>query len=264
MAQHAQERSGRVETRLTKIVVQQPPSIASEVLKQLLDYLFSGEVQPGDRIPSERQLAETLGANRPAVREALRVLAFLGLLDVRQSSGTYFRDPDQDLLFTLFETSLMFGQRRLHDLVEARGELEVLVAGLAAERRSDEDVAVLKSLLDSMRIARGSDFVDADMAFHAKIAELAGNDVLQDLLRGVRTMVRSWMGSNVRGSGSTKVMYNDHVPIFEAIANRDTAAARTAMAAHMAAARGRLGSEFYERSSRPQSVPSESSAPATS
>jgi GntR family transcriptional repressor for pyruvate dehydrogenase complex len=233
-------------TGLNKIVIAQPESVASEVLKRLLEYLFSGEVEPGQRIPSERQLTESLGVNRPAVREAVRALAFLGLLDIRQGSGTYFRDPDQDLLFTLFELSLTFGQRRLHDLVEARGELEVLVAGLAADRRTDEDVEELRGLLADMRRATGSGFAETDLAFHGKIAEAARNGVLQDMLKGVRTMVRGWVISNVTAAGSTTVMYNDHVPIFAAIAAGDVDAARKAMAAHMTGARGRLAPEFFE------------------
>ena len=183
---------------LAKIVVEQQPPLGSEVLKSLINYLFSGEVRPGDRIPSERQLTELLGVNRPAVREAVRALAFLGLLDVRQGSGTYFRDPDQDLLFTLFEMSLTFGERRLQDLVEARGELEVLVAGLAAERRTSEEAKELRDLLAVMRRTQGSEFVEADIEFHSKIADIARNDVLRDMLKGVRLMVRNWMAHNVR------------------------------------------------------------------
>ncbi len=214
--------------------------MGSEVLKSLINYLFSGEVKPGDRIPSERQLTESLGVNRPAVREAVRALAFLGLLDVRQGSGTYFRDPDQDLLFTLFEMSLTFGERRLQDLIEARGELEVLVAGMAAERRTEEEAGELGELLAIMRRSQGSDFVDADIAFHSKIALMARNDVLKDMLKGVRLMVRNWVGHNVRAGGSTLVMYNDHVPILKAIVESDPDAARSAMATHMAGARSRL------------------------
>jgi GntR family transcriptional repressor for pyruvate dehydrogenase complex len=232
---------------LSKIVVAQPEPMASEVLKRLLDYLFSGEVQPGDRIPSERQLTESLGVNRPAVREAIRTLAFLGLLDVRQSSGTYFRDPDQDLMFTLFELSLTFGERRLRSLVEARGELEVLVAGLAAERRSDDDVAALRELLRVMSRTTGTEFVEADMAFHARVASAAQNDVLQDMLKGVQAMVREWVGRNVGAAKTTKVMYNDHVPIFMAIEAGDVAGAKQAMAEHMAGARNRLAPQFFTR-----------------
>lgn len=226
---------------LAKIVVEQQPPLGSEVLKSLINYLFSGEVRPGDRIPSERQLTELLGVNRPAVREAVRALAFLGLLDVRQGSGTYFRDPDQDLLFTLFEMSLTFGERRLQDLVEARGELEVLVAGLAAERRTSEEAKELRDLLAVMRRTQGSEFVEADIEFHSKIADIARNDVLRDMLKGVRLMVRNWMAHNVRAAGSTAVMYNDHVPICKAIVAGDPDAARDAMAKHMIGARKRLG-----------------------
>jgi GntR family transcriptional repressor for pyruvate dehydrogenase complex len=228
--------------------IPKPESVASEVLKSLIDYLFSGQVQPGDKIPSERQLTEELGVNRPAVRQALLTLSFLGLLDIRPGSGTYFRDPDQALLFTLFELSLTFGEPRLRDLVETRTKLETLVAGMAAERRTDAEVDELRELLAQMERSLGEEFVEADMAFHARIAECSRNRVLIDMLKGVRTMVRSWIGSTVLRRSSTEIMFADHVPIFEGIAEGDPERAQQAMAAHMAGATSRLDPAFFTQS----------------
>jgi GntR family transcriptional repressor for pyruvate dehydrogenase complex len=214
--------------------------LGSEVARRLLDYLLSGEVHPGEKIPSERQLAEYLGVNRPAVREAIRALGFLGLLQVRQSSGTYFRGPDQDLLFRLFEWSLLFGEGEARDLIEMRADLEIIAAGRAAERRGDADVTALKDLLDRMRNSDAVEFPDADVAFHSRIAETAGNVVLRDMLASIRTMIRGWVDRNIAAAGTTKIAYRDHVPIYRAIAAGDPEAARAAMAAHMQAAIRRL------------------------
>jgi GntR family transcriptional repressor for pyruvate dehydrogenase complex len=224
---------------LSKITIPKREPLATEVARTLLDYLFSGELVPGDRIPSERQLSEALGVSRPAVREGLRALSFVGLLEVRHSSGTYFRDPDQELLFSIFELSLMFGQGRMSALVEARSELEVCLTGLAAARREDSEVDELAGALQTMERSSGTEFVEADLRFHSIIAAAAKNEVLEQMLRGVRTMVRSWVQTNVRAAGTTRIAYDDHVPIFEGIRDRDVDAARSAMAAHMAAARRR-------------------------
>jgi GntR family transcriptional regulator, transcriptional repressor for pyruvate dehydrogenase complex len=225
---------------LSRIEVAPREPLSAEVTRRLLDYLLSGAVHPGDKIPSERQLAESLGVHRPAVREAIRALSFLGLLEVRQSSGTYFRGPDQHLLFRLFEWSLLFGEGQARDLLETRADLEVIACGRAAERRSEDDVAAMQELLKRMRSSDPEQFPDADVAFHSKIAEIAGNVVLKDMLASIRTMIHGWIGRNIQAAGTTKVAYKDHVPIYKAIAAGDPQAAREAMTAHMQAATRRL------------------------
>jgi GntR family transcriptional repressor for pyruvate dehydrogenase complex len=227
-------------TGLGRIEMTAREPLGSEIARRLLDYLLSGEVRPGDRIPSERQLADYLGVNRPAVREAIRALGFLGLLEVRQGSGTYFRGPDQDLLFRLFEWSLLFGEKEVRDVMEMRADLEIIAAGRAAERRSEADVTALKELLDRMRRSDAAEFPDADVAFHSKIAAIAGNVVLRDMLASIRTMIHGWVDRNITAAGTTKIAYRDHVPIYRAIAAGDPEAARTAMTSHMQAATRRL------------------------
>jgi GntR family transcriptional repressor for pyruvate dehydrogenase complex len=214
--------------------------LGAEVARRLLDYLLSGAVPSGGTIPSERQLAESLGVNRPAVREAIRALGFLGLLEVRQGSGTYFRGPDQELLFRLFEWTLLFGDGKARDLLETRADLETIASGRAAERRSEADVAALGALLERLRVSDQAGFPDADLAFHAKIAELAGNVVLGDMLASIRTVIRGWVERDIAAAGTTSIAYRDHVPIHRAIAAGDPEAARAATAAHMRAANRRL------------------------
>jgi GntR family transcriptional repressor for pyruvate dehydrogenase complex len=233
--------------------------LGSEVARRLLDYLLSGEVHPGQRIPSERQLAELLDVNRPAVREAIRAVGFLGLLEVRQGSGTYFRGPDQDLLFRLFEWSLLFGEGQARDLIETRADLEIIASGRAAERRTEDDVAALKALLHHMRDSDMAGFPDADAAFHSKIAEIAGNVVLKDMLASVRTMIRGWVGRSITAARTTKIAYRDHVPIYRTIAAGDPEAARTAMASHMQAATRRLLATREVPESQPVEKPSSAS-----
>jgi len=229
---------------LSKIIIPAREPLATEVARRVLDYLFSGEIKPGSRIPSERQLSEALGVNRPVVREALRTLSFLGLLDIRQSAGTYFVDPYQDLLFTIFELSLIFGQHRLVELIETRIELEVVIAGLAASRRTADQIKRLDENLETLRRAKGVTFIEADYAFHATIAEAAHNDVMRDMLKGVRTMVRKWLGTHIRyaNPATTAIAFAEHVPIFVAIRDQNVDAARAAMTTHMVEAKKRLAS----------------------
>ncbi|MFJ8532194.1 FadR/GntR family transcriptional regulator [Streptomyces sp. NPDC093591] len=225
---------------LSRIKVEPREPLASEVSRRLIDYLMSGEVAPGERIPSERQLTEMLGVNRPTVREAIKSLGFLGLLEIRQSSGTYFRGPDSDVLYRLFELGLVLGERGSKDLLRARAELEVLVAGLAAEAIDAEGAGLLRARLETMRTCADEDFPEADMAFHATVADLCGNVVLRDMLKGMRAMIqRGWIERTVPTRGR-QVAYDDHVPILEAIERGDGEAAREAMAHHMDGATKRL------------------------
>jgi|Tabmets5t2r1_1033131.scaffolds.fasta_scaffold13776_2 GntR family transcriptional regulator, transcriptional repressor for pyruvate dehydrogenase complex len=237
--------------RLSRIELAPREPLGSEIARRLLNYLLSGAVSPGDRIPSERQLADALGVNRPAVREAIRALGFLGLLEVRQGSGTYFRGLDQELLFRLFEWTLLFGDGKARDLLETRADLEIIACGRAAERRSQDDVANLEALLEDMRTSDQDRFPDADLAFHAGIAAMAGNVVLEDMLASIRTVIRGWVERNIMAAGTTQIAYRDHVPICRAIAAGDPEAARTAMAAHMQAAIRRLLAQDRRRHGTP-------------
>ncbi|CAM5670123.1 FadR/GntR family transcriptional regulator [Streptomyces atroolivaceus] len=232
---------------LARITVEPREPLAAEVSRRLIDYLMSGQVEPGDRIPSERRLTEMLGVNRPTVREAIKSLGFLGLLEIRQSSGTYFRGTDSDVLYRLFELGLVLGEQGSRDMVQARAELEVAVAGLAAQARDETGVELLRARLAAMRECPDEEFPEADTAFHAALGELAGNTVLRDMLKSMRAMIqRGW----VERTGTVRpreVAYGDHVPIFEAVAKGDVEAARTAMARHMDGASRRLMEALDQR-----------------
>src|ERR1035437_4657487 len=112
--------------------------ISSEITRRLFDILVSGKVRLGSRLPSERKLAEALAVGRSHVRQAIKSLTVLGLIDVCQGDGTYLKRTDSPLLPQAIEWGLLLGAKRVTDLVEARHQLEVLPAGLAAERPTDE------------------------------------------------------------------------------------------------------------------------------
>ena len=218
-------------TGLPRIDLSSRETLTMEVARRLLDYFLSGEVEPGMRIPSERRLAESLGVGRSLVREALKSLHVLGLLEVRQGDGTYLKRTDSELLPQVIEWGLLLGEQRTMDLV-----------GLAAERRDARALEDLRGLLTEMR--KSSDdplrFVEADIGFHLRVAEAAGNVILNDMLNGVRGLLRVWIRRVVEAAGRTGPSYKDHVPIFEAIERGDRAGAVAAMAAHMESASARL------------------------
>ena len=216
------------------------PSV--EVTRHLLEYLLSGHFAPGDRIPSERQLAQALQVGRAGVREAIKSLNLLGLIVVRQGDGTYLAHTASSLLPEVIEWGLLLGERRIEDLIEARTNLEAFNATLAARRGKPEDVEELWRRLEALRKA-GSDraaFVQADIDFHLHIAKMSGNEILANLARSFQSMLRVWATKILETERDTLSISNEHEPIVAAIAAGDTEAARYEMEKHMRGAGARL------------------------
>ncbi|MGH2531289.1 MAG: FadR/GntR family transcriptional regulator [Thermomicrobiales bacterium] len=215
--------------------------LATQVARRIVEFILSEQVEPGERMPSERQLAEAFGVGRSAMREALKSLSLIGLVEVRQGDGTYLRKANAALLPEVIEWGLLLGEQRTMDLVEARQKIEAVIAGLAAERRDESDLDALEHLIQ--RMARATDvdsFVEADVAFHLRVAECARNTVLRDILSNVQSLLRAWIWRVIASRGETGTSYIEHVPIFDAIARGDSAAAAAAMETHIASASERL------------------------
>jgi GntR family transcriptional repressor for pyruvate dehydrogenase complex len=216
------------------------PSV--EVARHLLEYLLSGHFAPGDRIPSERQLAQALQVGRAGVREAIKSLSLLGLIVVRQGDGTYLAHTVSSLLPEVIEWGLLLGERRVEDLIEARTNLEAFNASLAARRGKPEDIEELWRRLEVMRKA-GSEraaFVQADIDFHLHVAKMSGNEILANLARSFQSMLRVWASKILETERDTLAISNEHEPIVAAIAAGDTEAARYEMEKHMRGAGARL------------------------
>lgn len=217
-------------------------SAVAEVVTQLISLLTRGDLAAGSRLPPERALAEQLGVGRSAVREALAALEILGIVTVRQGSGTYLRDSMSELLPTALSWGLMLSASHTEELIELRGVLEVQVAELAAAHIDESGLAVLAGQLDVMAASLDDfdTFIAADVRFHLQIAESAGNSVVRDLLQSVRSMLRLWVERGLREKGQAEDAYREHRAVFEALQARDPQQARAAMLAHMATAARRL------------------------
>lgn len=223
--------------------------VSNEVAQVLLTHLVSGEYKPGQRLPPERALADSLGVGRSLIREALKALTLLGLIEVRPGDGTYLRRRPSNLLPASFEWGLLLGENQLEDVMEARQELEVVLAGLAAERRTDEDIAELRVLLEAMRDAtEATDFVAADVAFHLRVAQAAKNSVLQSMHGGTQSLLHAWISRVIAAADETKPSYLEHEPVFQAISDGDVAAARSAISRHLQLAGARLNDTLAEYS----------------
>ncbi|MGI8476654.1 MAG: FadR/GntR family transcriptional regulator [Thermomicrobiales bacterium] len=244
--------AGGTRTRLSDIDPIRREPIATQVARRLVEYIISGEIGPGDRMPSERNLAEAFGVGRSAMREALKSLSLIGLVDVRQGDGTYVRRADTALLPQIIEWGLLLGEQRTMDLVETRQFIEIDIAELAALRRSGSDLDDLERQLGRLERS-GNDrenFVDADVAFHLRIAEATQNSVLRDIHSSSQALLRAWIGRVMAAAASTGPSYAEHVPIFDAIRNQDPEGAKAAMEVHMRSATTRLRAALKDEEPR--------------
>lgn len=233
--------------------------VSTEVSRRLLAYLLSGAIEPGDRLPSERQLADYLGVGRSVVRESLKALTLLGLIEVRQGDGTYLRRPASDLVAKSIEWGLLLGDEQIEQLAEARYHLEVVLVALAAQRRSDAALTELAKLLEVMDESEPDDpdrYIESDMAFHLAIARASGNQPLAGVMSSISSLVEGWM-YKVAAANPQHNPTAEHVAIYEAIRAGDPDRARAAMRMHIAASYGRLGPTPYgDRAPEPGLPPS--------
>lgn len=251
---------------LPKIAISHRPPAAQQIAHQLLEYLVSGKVKPGDRLPSERQLAESLGVSRSIVREALKSLGMLSLIKVKPGGGYYLQDVPSNLLPRSVEWGLLLGERHTEDLVEARGFIEIAVARLAAERRDEKTLTKLQELLAQMKSAHKNPkkFVEADIAFHITLSEASQNSALRDILSGMRSLLDVWIRRVVYAADDRLVRYRRHLAIFEAIKKGDPEAAANAMAEHMKSASKSLHETLAKTAEADESSPAQISVRAGS
>jgi GntR family transcriptional repressor for pyruvate dehydrogenase complex len=206
-----------------------PAERIAEITVHLERLILSGELKADDRLPPERDLAEQWQVSRSVVREAIGRLAGLGLVRSRQGSGTRIVAPDGSGQRLNYQWMLNQGVLRLDQLSDARLPLETTIAALAAERRTAEHVRQLQAAQHALGNPKNTlkAHVDADMRFHAFLAEATGNPIFQELLiEGRRRTL---------GRYGTTLAFEHHAKILAAVKRRNVEAAREAMRVHIAA-----------------------------
>jgi GntR family transcriptional repressor for pyruvate dehydrogenase complex len=219
----------------------EPATPVGQVTRRLLSYFSSGAMQPGDRLPPERQLATTLGVGRSAVREALAALEILGVVNARQGSGTYLRGRASELLPQTLSWGLLIDTPQTKELIGVRHGLEVQAAQLAARLATPNLLQQMEQQLLIMEASSDYEaFAAADLRFHQLIALASQNAILGDLLQTARSLIRVWVERAMRDSTAAQRAVSDHRALFEAISTRDAALAARVMDGHMQSAAERL------------------------
>ncbi|MEZ0074402.1 FadR/GntR family transcriptional regulator [Planotetraspora sp. GP83] len=212
-------------------------AVTDAAIDRIKDMIISGELAPGDRLPKEADLAERLGLSRNSLREAVRALALINVLDVRQGDGTYVTSLEPHLLLDALSFVVDFHRDdTVLQFFQVRRILEPAATAMAATQMSDTDIEDLRKILDSLPPEPSVEqLVANDLEFHQRIAAGSGNAVLCSLiesLSGPTTRARVWRGLTQEGAlGKTR---EQHVAIYEAIAARQPEVARAWATVHVA------------------------------
>jgi GntR family transcriptional regulator, transcriptional repressor for pyruvate dehydrogenase complex len=212
-------------------------ALTDEAIDKIKRMITSGELGPGDRLPREADLAERLGLSRNSLREAVRALSMINVLDVRQGDGTYVTSLDPALLLDALSFVVDFHRDdTVLQFLEVRRILEPAATALAAERMPDADIEELRHLLDALDPTPTVEALIAnDLEFHRRIAAGAGNPVLCSLIDGLSaptTRARIWRGLTQEGA-VTKTR-EQHEAIHNAIAARRPDLAQSWATIHIA------------------------------
>jgi GntR family transcriptional repressor for pyruvate dehydrogenase complex len=213
-------------------------AVTDEAIEKIKSMIVSGALRAGDKLPREADLAAELGLSRSSLREAVRALALVNILDVRQGDGTYVTSLQVPLLLEALSFIVDFHRdATVLEFLRVRRILEPAATAMAAERITPEQTAELRALLDRLGPHPGvEELVANDLEFHRKIVACSGNAVLCSLLEtlsGPTTRARVWRG--LTQSGATERTLSEHRAIVDALAAGEPEVARSWATVHIAA-----------------------------
>lgn len=249
------ERPGRAVTLSRSLAVSKIRPAYEQVAEQLRELILNGTLVPGDRLPAEAELSSIFGVSRSTTREAIRLLSSQNLLYAVRGAGggTFVSSSDPAQVSEFLETSigLLSGNDEITsaELLEARALLEVPAAGLAALRRSDEDLEALRAAIkdEQQTTDRGARF-EHHRIFHTVVLDAAGNRLVTVLTSPLFRVIRTRFLGDTTGRPFWRQVDSDHQEILERIDARDAAGASASMQRHLE----RL-SETYARVERSRS-----------
>ncbi len=213
--------------------------VYEEIVEQIRRLVAEGALKPGDRLISERELADRLQVSRASIREAFSALDMLGILESKPGEGTFIREVPQETIIKPLALIFMLYKDSSLEVLEVRTILEAESASLAARRGTPEDMERIKACLDKMEqdLLSGSIGEVSDAQFHLAIAEATDNKVLVRLMNTVSDLIVEAMRYSrqrlFQVQGNREKLFAQHKKICQAILNRDSEGARQAMREHL-------------------------------
>jgi GntR family transcriptional repressor for pyruvate dehydrogenase complex len=208
------------------------PRLYEQVMAQLREHVVAAGLKAGDRLPSERELADRLRVSRASIKQAIVVLEVQGLVEIHHGGGTFLRT---DSLTPEPVAALVERRRRLPDVLDAREAIETKLAELAAIRRTDTDLAVIDAALATMsaEIEAGGLGEDGDRLFHAAVTTAAHSSLLAEFMREIADPIAESRHESLQQPHRPPKSLAQHTKVADAIRARDRLAARAAMRKHL-------------------------------
>jgi GntR family transcriptional repressor for pyruvate dehydrogenase complex len=208
--------------------------VYEEVARQI-ERLILKKLKPGDKLPSERELAEMLQVSRSSIRDAIRGLELMGLVEPRQGAGTIVREVSADSLINPFANALKHKQVVVAELLDFRKMLEPPLSSRAATHASPEEILEMEEILQRQedKLARGETTIAEDAEFHYSVAMASGNNVVLKVLDILMDLLRETRERSLQVEGRPKKSLAGHRRILAAIKRRDAESANAAMRRHI-------------------------------
>jgi GntR family transcriptional repressor for pyruvate dehydrogenase complex len=227
--------------------------LSDEIVRQIREALFAGKLRAGDKLPTERQLAERFETSRTSVREALRSLEHEGLIRVKKGivGGIFVADMDHRPVAKSFQTLLQLRKVSIHHISEVRLIFEPQTARLAAERAGPEDLRELEEVIEKMSAAIKEDELPRsyDLRFHQLIARAARNPILEMLAESMLEIASKAITELNPSVDTLRHVLRCHRQVFEAVRQRDGQAAFEAMYEHIIDVQSRLAGQARRKRS---------------
>lgn len=210
--------------------------LRQRVVGRIVELIRTGNLRPGDRLPPERELVEIFSISRPSLREAMRALSTLGIVESRHGGGTFVTDLDARTLLAPLDIFLQLSQVNIEDTFESRRIIEIEIVRKAATQAKRGDIADLKEMIAAHATIQKDPvgFRILDSRFHEKLSSIAGNAVLQRIADGLYNMDLHIRRRATAEPGLIAQSTEDHAGIAAAIAAHDPDRAAAAMAQHLA------------------------------
>ena len=207
-------------------------SVVQQVIDNLTEAMLNRQLRPGDKIPTESELAESMGVGRNSIREAVKILVYLGVLEIRRAEGTFVCDGfSESMIDPMIYGIILDKEDSYENLMELREMMEVGVMQLAMKKVKPEELEVLKDKLEDMHeeIRKGPSNVEnafwADNEFHDIISDMGQNPLVDKINQVVRTLTHAMRLETVRTmieTGEGEELYKAHENIYRMIADKDT------------------------------------------
>ncbi len=207
----------------------------NEIISKIRDFIIYKNLEPGDKLPSERKLSEKFGVSRSNVREAIQKLEFYGLLTSKPQSGTFVAKIGQVAMNGMIDDILRLEEPDFKSLVETRILLELKTVRLAARRRTEEDLRQMEEALNaySKKVLNGEDAIQEDLLFHLSIAEASGNSTMNTFMLIITPeIITNFEKYHVCDKNLALMAIQEHKDIFDAIKSQDTQLAKEKMKVH--------------------------------